>query len=101
MEADERNRWAEVCLFISWNSVGIHHYDLNMTHGNSGALKLNGELRRVVALELGDLVSLRPAYYWLTVTAKIVLLYSPRKNNIIHRTTVINTELDGAMIYTI
>jgi hypothetical protein len=47
MEADERNRWAEVCLFISQNSVGIHHYDLNMTHGNSGALKLNGELRRV------------------------------------------------------
>lgn len=44
------------CVYLL---VGIHHYDLNMTQGNSGALELNGELRQVVALELGGLVSRR------------------------------------------
>ncbi len=44
------------CVYLS---VGIHHYDLNMTQGKSGALESNGELRRVVALELGGLVSRR------------------------------------------
>ena len=37
-----------------------------MTHGNSGALKLNGELRRVVALELGGFgVPLLPGFLLL------------------------------------
>jgi len=61
------------CVYLS---AGIHHYDLNMTQGNSGALELNGNLRRVVALELGVLMSRRHncsllAYYGRNVvTAK-------------------------------
>jgi hypothetical protein len=72
------------CVYLL---VGIHHYDLNMTQGNSGALELNGELRRVVALELGGLVSRRSrchnglllAYYKRNVEMNSITVHSAQE----------------------
>jgi hypothetical protein len=58
MEVDGRMvglKCVYVLAGIHWNSL-LYGYDINMTQGNSGAVEL---LRRVVALELGGLVSRR------------------------------------------
>jgi len=76
-----------VGLFIVYLSVEIHYYDLNMTQGNSGALEWNGELRRVVALELGGLVSRRSrchnglllAYYERNVETNSIIVHSAQE----------------------